>query len=274
MKDRCVLTGGVSLILLGLSLLFQAVFPSAWAVILIGIGTAFLVAAAVHHLGALAIPGAIVGGLGALLFWQSMTGNWASWLTLWPLVPGMMGVGFVLANLLGMGGPKVRLVGWVWIVEAVAMVVALSALRALFPFWFSWALILVGLGAMLLLAAVLTGVPAKAIPGAIIGGLGLMLYWQNATGYWESWSYAWPLVPAFVGLGLVVANALGLGGRAVRKVGWSLIGWSLATALVFATFFAFEGRFVRLWPLTLVFVGVWALVRPFVQEGRRTRGAT
>jgi hypothetical protein len=273
MKDRCILTGGVALILLGLALLFQAVFPSTWAMVLIGLGTAFLVAAAVHHLGALAIPGAIIGGVGALLLWQSVTGNWASWLVLWPLVPGTMGAGFVLANLLGMGGAKIRLVGWVWMVEAVVMVVALSALRVLFPFWFSWALILVGLGAMFLLAAVLAGVPAKAIPGAIVGGLGLMLYWQNATGDWESWSYAWPLVPAFVGLGLVVANALGMGGRAVRRVGWSLVGWHLAVALMFAAFFALDGRFAHLWPLVLVFLGLWVLARPFARERRRTREA-
>jgi hypothetical protein len=40
----------------------------------------------------------------------------------------------------------------------------------------------VGLSAMFLLASVLTGIPAKVIPGAIQGGLGAMLYWQNAMG--------------------------------------------------------------------------------------------
>ena len=259
MRFKGNLTGGMVLILIGIALLIEAFLPGAWALIPIGFGLAFLLAAGIHRVGGLAIPGALLSGVGALLLWQSWTGWWASWLYLWPLVLGALGVGFVVANLLGMGGKKVRALGLIWIVEAGAAVAGLIALRVLVPPLFSWALIVAGLGAMLLLSAVLAGVPGLAIPGTILSVLGAILYGQNATGLWESWSYLWPLVPGSVGLGLVLANALGLGGRAVRRTGWSLIGWHLVVAMTFALFFAADGRLIRFWPLTLVLAGLAVL---------------
>jgi hypothetical protein len=259
MRSKGTLTGGIVLILIGIALLVEAFLPGAWALVPIGLGLAFLVAAGIHRVGGLAIPGALLSGVGTLLLWQSSTGWWASWLYLWPVVLGALGVGFVVANLLGMGGRKVRALGWIWIVETGAAVVGLIALRILVPPLFSWALIVVGLGAMLLLSAVLAGVAGLAIPGTILSVLGGMLYGQNATGLWESWSYLWPLVPGSVGLGLVLANALGMGGRAVRRTGWSLIGWHLVVAAVFGLFNAADGRLIRFWPLTLVLAGLMVL---------------
>ena len=261
MKCRGSLTVGLILIFIGVALTIEAFLPGAWALIPIGFGVVFLLAASIHRVGGLAIPGAILSGVGAMLLWQSWTGWWSSWLYLWPLVLGALGAGFVMANLLGMGGKKVRALGLIWMAEAGAAVVGLIALRVLLPPLFSWALIVAGLGAMLLLSAVLAGVPGLAIPGAILGVLGAMLYGQNATGLWESWSYLWPLVSGSVGLGLVLANALGMGGRAVRRTGWALIGWHLVVAMVFAFFFAFNGLLIRFWPLALVLVGLAVLVR-------------
>jgi len=43
-----------------------------------------------------------------------------------------------------------------------------------------------------------------AIPGTIIGGLGLMMFLQNLTGYWESWSYSWTVMLVLVGLGIFI----------------------------------------------------------------------
>ncbi|MBN1583754.1 MAG: hypothetical protein JXA89_23815, partial [Anaerolineae bacterium] len=129
----------------------------------------------------------------------------------------------------------------------------------------TWPFILIGLGTMLLLAAALTGVAAKAIPGVIVGGLGWLLCWQNLTGAWASWAYAWALIPCFVGLGLVFANLLGMGNRPVRKVGWSLIDWSLVALAVFTLFFAFDGMLIRFWPVLLILLGAGVLVRPFLK---------
>ncbi|MBA3874641.1 MAG: hypothetical protein H0X30_36390 [Anaerolineae bacterium] len=41
-----------------------------------------------------------------------------------------------------------------------------------------------------------------AVPGTVITGTGLILFYQNITGHWESWAYAWTLYPLFVGLAL------------------------------------------------------------------------
>jgi hypothetical protein len=40
------------------------------------------------------------------------------------------------------------------------------------------------------------------IPGLLISGLGSLLFYQNLTGNWESWAYAWLLFPALVGFGI------------------------------------------------------------------------
>ena len=67
----------------------------------------------------------------------------------------------------------------------------------------SWPLIIVGAGLLLLIIGVLASAPGMAIPACIVGGIGLLLYWQNRTGNWESWAYAWALIaPLSVGVGL------------------------------------------------------------------------
>ena len=41
-----------------------------------------------------------------------------------------------------------------------------------------------------------------AVPGTVVTGTGLILFYQNITGHWVSWAYAWTLYPLFVGLAL------------------------------------------------------------------------
>ena len=45
-------------------------------------------------------------------------------------------------------------------------------------------------------------VAGLAVPGMVITGTGLILFYQNVTGHWESWAYIWTLYPLFVGLAL------------------------------------------------------------------------
>lgn len=45
-------------------------------------------------------------------------------------------------------------------------------------------------------------VSGLAVPGTVITGTGLILFYQNITGHWESWAYAWTLYPLFVGIAL------------------------------------------------------------------------
>lgn len=45
-------------------------------------------------------------------------------------------------------------------------------------------------------------VAGLAVPGTVITGTGLILFYQNITNHWASWAYVWTLYPLFVGLAL------------------------------------------------------------------------
>jgi hypothetical protein len=127
--------------------------------------------------------------------------------------------------------------------------------------WFSWPLIIIGIGVLLLIVGLLTGVPAMAMPACIVGGIGGLLYWQNATGNWESWAYAWTLIPGFVGVGMVLSGLLGGDTRqTVRGGGW-LILISLVLFAVFASFFGALGLVGRYWPVLLIGLGLLVLAQ-------------
>lgn len=84
----------------------------------------------------------------------------------------------------------------------------------------SWPLIIIGVGVALLIIGLLTGAAGMAIPACIVGGIGGLLYWQNATGHWESWAYAWTLIPGFVGVGIVLTGLMrGQAGRRLLRGG-------------------------------------------------------
>ena len=125
-----------------------------------------------------------------------------------------------------------------------------------------WPLILVGVGALFFFGAV-GGTPGMAVPGAIVGGLGAMMYVQTATDSWDSWSYAWALILVFIGVGTILAR--GLEGKWRR--GWSEGGRLTILGLaLFGIFGAFLGAWPGLnrdllWPAALIFLGLLLLSR-------------
>ena len=125
----------------------------------------------------------------------------------------------------------------------------------------SWPMIVVGVGILLLVIGLLTNAPGMAVPACVVGGIGLLLYWQNATGNWESWAYAWTLIPGFVGVGVILAGILGgHTGSALVSGGWLI----LISLVLFAVFASFMGGPViagKFWPVLLIVLGVLALVR-------------
>jgi hypothetical protein len=82
-----------------------------WPLIIGGLGVMFLLTAFITRAGGMAIPGTILAGLGALFFWQNSSGDWASWAYTWALVPGMVGLGFILASLSGIRSRGLAVVG-------------------------------------------------------------------------------------------------------------------------------------------------------------------
>ncbi|RPI25342.1 MAG: hypothetical protein EHM70_20205 [Chloroflexota bacterium] len=127
---------------------------------------------------------------------------------------------------------------------------------------FTWPWTIIAVGVLLLVIGLLTGVPALAIPASIVGGIGGLLYWQNATGNWESWAYAWTLIPGFVGVGILL-NGL-LGGDDARgsvRGGLWLMFISLILFVAFGSLLGDLGGFSQFWPVLLILFGIYLLVR-------------
>jgi hypothetical protein len=115
---RSGIAGGTILILLGVAFLIFRMVPDligiiSWPFIVIGVGAAFLVLAVVTWTPGLAVPGCIVAGIGGILYWQHFTGRWDTWAYMWTLIPGFVGVGIFISELLE-GKPAKALVegGW------------------------------------------------------------------------------------------------------------------------------------------------------------------
>jgi hypothetical protein len=132
----------------------------------------------------------------------------------------------------------------------------------------SWPLIIIGVGIVLLMMAVLGGVPGLAVPACIVGGIGGLLYWQNAAGNWESWSYAWALIPGFVGVGAILAGLLGGNTREATRGGGWLILFSLVLFAVFGSFFGALGTVGNYWPVLLILLGLLVLIRSLIRRRR------
>ena len=130
--------------------------------------------------------------------------------------------------------------------------------------YFTWPFYVMGVGAMFLLAALLTRTGGLAIPACIIGGIGGILYYQTITGRWESWSFMWTLIPGFVGVGVILAGILdrerphfetgGLILMAISAMGFLIFGSA------FGALFGYDFQFGMLWPLFLIGIGVIVLI--------------
>lgn len=139
----------------------------------------------------------------------------------------------------------------------------------------TWPLIVVGVGIGMFLLALLTAAPGMAVPAAIVAGIGGILYWQNSTGNWASWAYAWTLIPGFVGVGVILAALLGEGGtRAVSKGAESILV-SLVLFAIFGSFFGGWTLFGAYWPVLLIALGLVMLLRALLRPRRPdgTQGA-
>jgi len=131
----------------------------------------------------------------------------------------------------------------------------------------TWPLIVVGVGLFLFIFGLLVGAPGMAVPASIVGGIGGLLYWQNLTNNWDSWAYAWTLIPGFVGVGIILTGLLGEGRlRDAIESGGTLV---LISMVLFAIFGSFLGGLALLgnwWPLLLILVGLIVLVRSFFRR--------
>ncbi len=139
-------------------------------------------------------------------------------------------------------------------------------LNALFGIQMTWPLIIVAVGVLLLVFGMLAGIPGMAIPACVVGGIGLLLYWQNATNNWESWAYAWTLIPGFVGVGVMLNGLLGHDTRESLTGGLWLVIISLVLYAIFASFLGGPSIVGQYWPVLIIALGVLLLVRSLFQR--------
>ena len=93
--------------------------------------------------------------------------------------------------------------------------------------------------AVLVLGLVVVGEQGMVIGGTITTTVGLVLLYQNNTGRWESWAYAWALVgPAASGLGLALWGIRSRNANDVRSGTWAMLG---GLAFLVIGFLFFEG---------------------------------
>jgi hypothetical protein len=156
------------------------------------------------------------------------------------------------------------------------VLILLGALFLLFRFYpnlqemihleWSWPLIIIGVGVVILLIGLLTAVPGMAVPACVIAGIGGILYYQNVTQDWASWAYAWALIPGFSGVGQVITGILGKHERKMIGAGLWQIFISAILFLVFGSFLGPLGWLGPFWPLLLIVAGLALIVRVLVRR--------
>lgn len=138
---------------------------------------------------------------------------------------------------------------------------------------FTWPMWTIGAGLLVLLIGLITGAPGMAVPASIIAGIGGILYYQNATDDFSSWSYMWTLIPGFVGVGTILAGLLGENTRWNLARGVNLLVTSAVLFLVFGTFFGgmnILGDYGA--AVILILLGLYVLARGFARSGSGSGG--
>ena len=131
-----------------------------------------------------------------------------------------------------------------------------------------WPFMIIGIGSLFFVGMLLGGKSAAplAIPGSIITVNGFILFFQNLTGYWESWSYGWTVVLISVGLGIFIMGAWSedehrrQSGLRVMQIGFVLF-------IIFGAFFEMLlspdlpfGLNKVIFPIALILLGGYLLV--------------
>ena len=145
---------------------------------------------------------------------------------------------------------------------------------------YGWPLFVIVPGVLLFLfsfAAPKSEGAGLAVAGSITTTVGLVLAFQNATGLWATWAYAWALVgPAATGFGMLVYGLIrglpDLVHDGIRSLGAGL-GLFVAFGLFFEGVIGLSGDPFLVGtdylPIVLIAVGVGLLVVALVR-GRRT----
>ena len=149
-----------------------------------------------------------------------------------------------------------------------------------FNFWETfWPFFVIGVGVLFFVGMFAGGrsVSGLAIPGSIITTIGLMLFYQNLTNHWESWSYGWTVILMSVGLGIFIMGFWGQN-ESQRAAGLRVLRLGLIMFVIFGAFFeliftsgmSFGLRSI-IFPVGLILLGLYLiLMRSGLLPGRST----
>ena len=139
---------------------------------------------------------------------------------------------------------------------------------------FVWPFIVIGVGALFFVAMFAGGkqIAGFAIPGSIIGGVGLILLFQNITHHWESMSYFWTLIIMFVGVGIYIMGMYG-GDANHKQSGLRVMKIGLILFIIFGAFFEmiFSSFGNIIFPVLLIILGAYLVLnRSGLLGGRKS----
>jgi hypothetical protein len=136
-------------------------------------------------------------------------------------------------------------------------------------FWsYLWPVILIAIGGLFFVAMFAGGksLAGLAIPGSIVGVLGLMMLVQSLTSHWESWAYSWTVILISVGLGIFLMGVYA-GDEPRRQAGLRVMRVGAIMFVIFGGFFelifsAFQPHGIQryIFPILLVLLGVYLVV--------------
>ena len=133
-------------------------------------------------------------------------------------------------------------------------------------FFSGWPMILVGIGFGLLVLGLLLGSPDMSVPASIMLGLGGIFLYQNSTNEWESWSYVWSLIPGFVGIGIIISGLLKWRIKEEVREGLRLLLISAVLFIIFGSLLGGIKILGNLWPIVLILLGLWIIVRNLIRK--------
>lgn len=136
-----------------------------------------------------------------------------------------------------------------------------------------WPLFIIVPGLVLLAASLVQARPrgiGLAIAGAVVTTVGGILLYQSRFDHYESWAYAWALIPAAAGAALVLYGLFAAQPGMVRSGTWLA---AIAGVLFVAGAWFFEGVFAgdrsiidagNWWPVAVIILGAIVVLRAFV----------
>ncbi len=156
MRNRTQLALGLVLILLGAFFIAERQVPAlghlfqlymSWPLNIVAAGALIFLIGLMVGAPGMAVPAAIVAGIGGILYYQKITENFTSWSYMWSLIPGFVGVGEIVSGLLSRNNQKARSGVNLIVTSAVLFIIfaaLLGKLNILGPYGPALLLILVG----------------------------------------------------------------------------------------------------------------------------------